>query len=211
MKYQLNFLSTAAFRRKQEHRKQFIFAIVAIIWVFSGVILTNIYNSIKYKTAVYESKFSEVEGNIVNIQPELWYLNRLVEDRNKLKKYLPLYLQDKSRPSVWQSRLYDIADLLPTDLVLSRIEFKPFEEEKDAKKNGKKPALKKEDIPEITVDGFMLFKNESQDIYSVEDYRNKLLESTTTEPTYSRIDVMNNRIYKDDDELKLIFSLGYFQ
>ncbi|NOZ08295.1 MAG: hypothetical protein GXO91_05390, partial [FCB group bacterium] len=75
----------------------------------------------------------------------------------------------------------------------------------------KKSKLKKEDVPEIRIDGYMVFKNKTQDIYSVDEYREKLIASATMEPVYSKIDILNNRIYKDEDNLKLIFSLGYFE
>ncbi len=210
MRYQLNFLSTATYKRHQEHQKQFIILLSSIIWFFSFFLLFNMYRSIKFKTSVYESKMKSIKGNIVEMKPELTYLKRLVDERNQLKKFLPLYLEEKHRPSIWQARLYDIAELLPQDLVLSSIEFKPFDEE-EAKKNPKRSKQKHEEVPEVRIDGYMVFKNKTQDIYSVDDYRDKLIASSTMEPVYSKIDILNNRIYKDDDNLKLIFSLGYFE
>ncbi len=210
MRYQLNFLSTAAFKRHQEHQKQFIILLSSIVWIFSFFLLFNMYRSIKFKTTVYESKVRSVQSNIVELEPELSYLKQLVNERNQLKKYLPLYLEERYRPSIWQARLYDLAELLPQDLVLSAIEFKPYNEEA-VKRGGKKSKLKKEDVPEIKIDGYMVFKNKTQDIYSVDEYRERLIASATMEPVYSKIDILNNRIYKDEDNLKLIFSLGYFE
>lgn len=175
-----------------------------VIWIFSIFVLFNMYRSIKYKAHIYEVKVAQTESNVLKTQPDLLYLNKLVGQRNKLKSRLSLFVQEKHRPSIWKARLYDIASMLPSDLVLSEIQFKPHNESEETKK-------KDQDVPEITIDGFMVFKNETQDIYSVDEFKDKLVLSSTTEPVYSKIDVTKNRIYKDDDELKLIFSLGYFQ
>jgi len=147
---------------------------------------------------VYQTRVSKIERKISNIEPRVLFLENKIAERNRLRNLASLHVQENSRPSVWYARLVDLTRLLPPDLILTRVSYDP-------------PEKKDKNKPDMTIDGYMIIKGNEQEIYAVDDLRSALSESLPTKFTYSRVVVENNRIYKEENNLKLVFSLGYYQ
>lgn len=198
MRYSLNFLSTTADRQRKIHYQRVTSLLYGLIWLVTTVIFLNIYGSLSYITGVFQRQYRSVGEQINNIEPRVMFLENRVAARSRSVKNLPLYLQEKQRPLVWYTRLSEIANTLPSDLVISRISY-------DSER-----AAKAKDTPEIIIDGYMVIKDKEQDIFAVDDYRATLAEAATTRDAYSRLLVKNNRIYKDADNMRLTYTLGYY-
>jgi hypothetical protein len=147
---------------------------------------------------VYQMRLTKIEKRISAIEPRILFLENKIMKRNKLRQQASLYVQENNRPSIWYARLVSLAELLPPDLILTKIAFNSG--------HGKNP-----EAPEITIDGYMIIEGTDQDIFAVDDLRTTLSESLPTKFTYSKLLVENNRIYKEEENLKLAFSLGYYR
>lgn len=196
MVYELNFLSKAADRQKRKRVRRLTAIIYVAVWLFSGYVLLQVYMTQKYMANVYQSRVSSVEKEIAQIEPRTLFLEKKIARRNQLRKQAPLYVQSYNRPSSWYARLLDITKLLPYDLILTKIAYHPTD-----KKNS----------PEITIDGYMIIQSDKQDIFMVDQLRAALEESLPTKSLYSKLRIENNKIYKEKDNLKLVFTVGYYQ
>lgn len=198
MRYRLNFSSPAVDKQKRRVIRRFTTIIYMLAWIFSGYVLFQIYSTQLYMANVYQTRVSEIEKKISNIEPRVLFLENKIAERNRLRNLASLHVQENSRPSVWYARLVDLTRLLPPDLILTRVSYDP-------------PEKKDKNKPDMTIDGFMIIRGNEQEIYAVDDLRSALSESLPTKFTYSRVVVENNRIYKEENNLKLVFSLGYYQ
>ena len=198
MRYRLNFSSPAVDKQKRRLLRRFTTIIYILVCIFSGYVLFQIYSTQLYMANVYQTRVSEIEKKISNIEPRVLFLENKIAERNRLRNLASLHVQENSRPSVWYARLVDLTRLLPPDLILTRVLYDP-------------PEKKDKNKPDMTIDGYMIIKGNEQEIYAVDDLRSALSESLPTKFTYSRVVVENNRIYKEENNLKLVFSLGYYQ
>lgn len=198
MKYQLNFSSPAVDKQKRKTMQQLTAIVYTVIWIFSGYVLFQVYSTQHYMTDVYQSRVSEIEKKISSIEPRVLFLEKRIAERNLLRNQADLYAQVRSRPSVWYARLIDLSRVLPPDLILTEVSYEWSDD-----KNNKNP--------EMTVDGYMIIRGNNQEIFAVDDLRATLSESIPTKYTYSKLLVENNRIFKEDENLKLVFSLGYYR
>lgn len=198
MRYSLNFLSTTADRQRRVHYRRVTSLLYSLLWLVTAVVFLNVYGSLSYVANVFQRQSGSLGQQISSIEPRVLFLEKKVAERNRFANNIPLYLQAHDRPAVWYARLSEIAGLLPADLVVSRISYDP-ERAKTVK-----------DAPAISIDGYMVIKDKSQDIFAVDDYRAMLSEATTTQDAFSKLVVKNNRIYKDADNLRLTYTLGYY-
>jgi hypothetical protein len=70
---------------------------------------------------------------------------------------------------------------------------------------------KSKEGPDLTIEGFTYIEGSNRDILSVDNFRSNMLFSLPISTLYSDVKVENNRIYKEDDRLKLIFSIGLYE
>ena len=201
MEYQLNFLSSTADERVKRHLKRFSFLLYAIIFGATIFILVRTHESQAYMAQVFEGLNSDIEGKISSVEPRMLFLERKIGIRNRLRKESDVFLQPSSRPSVWRKILIDITKALPPDLVITQIFSK-----KNSKANKKKPGG-----PDLVIEGYTYIEGGNRDILSVDNFRGNLLFSLPLSTLYSDIKVENNRIYKEEDRLKLVFSLGLYK
>jgi hypothetical protein len=200
MEFQLNFLSTTADQRVKRHLKRFSLLLYVIIFGATLFILLRTHQSQIYMAEVFEGINAGIEGKISSVEPRMLFLERKIGVRNRLHKQSDLFLQPKNRPSVWRKMLVDITKALPPDLVISKIISKPNN------------LIKKDQgAPALTIEGFTYIEGGNRDILSVDNFRSNLLFSLPISNNYSEIKVENNRIYKEDDRLKLVFSLGLYK
>jgi len=150
---------------------------------------------------VFEQLNAGIEGKISSVEPRMLFLERKIGVRNRLRKQSDLFLQPKSRPSVWRKMLIDITKALPSDLVITKIITRGDAGSKKKKKGG----------PALTIEGFTYIEGGNRDILSVDNFRSNLLFSLPISTNFSEIKVENNRIYKEEDRLKLVFSLGLYE
>jgi len=200
MEFQLNFLSTTADHRVKRHLKRFSLLLYVIIFGATLFVLYRTHQSQAYMAHVFEELNSGIEGKISSVEPRMLFLERKIGVRNRLRKQSILFLQPKTRPSVWRRMLIDITKALPDDLVITKIHS-------GANKNAKK----KKGGPALTIEGFTYIEGGNRDILSVDNFRSNLLFSLPISTNYSIIKVENNRIYKEEDRLKLVFSLGLYE
>ncbi|MEA3287320.1 MAG: hypothetical protein U9Q77_08085 [Candidatus Marinimicrobia bacterium] len=200
MEFQLNFLSTTADQRVKRHLKRFSLFLYLIIFGATLFILFRTHQSQIYMAEVFEGINAGIEGKISSVEPRMLFLERKIGVRNRLRKQSDLFLQPRNRPSVWRKMLIDITKALPPDLVISKILTK--------QKNKKK---KQTGGPDLTIEGYTYIEGGNRDILSVDNFRSNLLFSLPISTNYSEIKVENNRIYKEDDRLKLVFSLGLYK
>ena len=198
MRYRLNFSSPAVDKRKRTLIRRITGGFYLLLWIFSAYVLFQVYSTGRFMANTFQAKISKIEKKISNIEPRALFLEREISERNRLGKQASLYIQEEKRPSVWYARLFELAGLLPPDLVLTKIAYLPPEKQDDKK-------------PEITLDGFTVLRGNEQDVFAVDDFRSALSESLPTTFTYSKLLVDRNRIYKEKDNLKLVFSLGYYR
>jgi len=201
MELQLNFLSTTADERVRRHLKRFSLLLYVIIFSATLFILFRTHESQTYMAQVFEGLNADIEGKISSVEPRMLFLERKIGVRNRLRKQAILFLQPKARPSVWRKTLIDITKALPPDLVITKIFSKP--ETKNRNQKGVTPAL--------TIEGYTYIEGSNRDILSVDNFRSNLLFSLPISTNFSDIKVENNRIYKEEDRLKLVFSLGLYE
>ncbi|MBC8377313.1 MAG: hypothetical protein H8E26_14825 [FCB group bacterium] len=200
MEFQLNFLSSTADERVKRHLKRFSFLLYVIIFGATIFILVRTHESQAYMAQVFEGLNSDIEGKISSVEPRMLFLERKIGVRNRLRKESDIFLQPKSRPAVWRKILIDITKALPPDLVITKI-FSRAEVKANKKKTG----------PDLTIEGYTYIEGGNRDILSVDNFRGNLLFSLPLSTLYSDIKVENNRIYKEEDRLKLVFSLGLYE
>jgi len=201
MGYQLNFLSSTADERVKRHLKRFSLLLYAIIFGATIFILVRTHESQAYMAQVFEGLNSDIEGKISSVEPRMLFLERKIGARNRLRKESDVFLQPQARPSVWRKILIDITKALPPDLVITKI----------FSKTNTKPKNKKATGPDLTIEGYTYIEGGNRDILSVDNFRGNLLFSLPLSTLYSDIKVENNRIYKEEDRLKLVFSLGLYR
>jgi len=200
MELQLNFLSSTADKRVKRHIKNFSLLIYIIIFTASLFVIYRTHQSQMYMADVFENLNADIESKIANVEPRMLFLERKIGVRNRLRRQSDLFLQPKTRPSVWRKTLIDITNALPPDLVITKIYSRPTT---GKNKNKKGPAL--------TIEGFTYIEGSNRDILSVDNFRSNLLFSLPISTLYSDIKVEDNRIYKEDERLKLIFTLGIYE
>jgi len=202
MEFQLNFLSTTADQRVKRHLKRFTLLVYILIFGVTLFVIYRTHESQSYMATVFEELNSGIEGKISNVEPRMLFLERKIGVRNRLRKQIDLFLQPEKRPSVWRKTLVDITKSLPPDLIITKIFTKPEQKtKKKAKKGG----------PDLTIEGYTYIEGGNRDILSVDNFRSNLLFSLPISTNYSDIKVENNRIYKEEDRLKLVFSLGLYK
>ena len=200
MQYQLNFLSTTADQTVKKHLRRFSLFIYLLLFGATLFVLYRTHESQTYMAKVFEELNSDIEGKISSVEPRILFLERKIGVRNRLRKQSDLFLQPRTRPSIWRKTLIDITKALPPDLVITKIYSKP--------EDGTK---KKKDGPSLSIDGFTYIEGGNRDILSVDNFRSNLLFSLPISTNYSDIKVENNRIYKEEERLKLVFSLGLYE
>ena len=200
MEFQLNFLSSTADERVKRHLKRFSFLLYIIIFGATIFILVRTHESQAYMAQVFEGLNSDIEGKISSVEPRMLFLERKIGQRNRLRKVSDIFLQPTARPAVWRKILIDITKALPPDLVITKIFSKP-----NTNKNQKNKG------PDLTIEGFTYIEGGNRDILSVDNFRGNLLFSLPLSTLYSDVKVENNRIYKEEDRLKLVFSLGLYR
>ncbi|NQV49486.1 MAG: hypothetical protein HQ507_03260 [Candidatus Marinimicrobia bacterium] len=201
MEYQLNFLSTTADERVKKHLKRFSLLIYFIIFGVTLFILFRTHESQTYMAQVFEGLNADIEGKITSVEPRMLFLERKIGVRNRLRKLSDVFLQPKARPSIWRKMLVDITTALPPDLVITKIFSNP-------EPQGKKKAP---NTPDLTIEGYTYIEGNNRDILSVDNFRGNLLFSLPISELYPTIKVENNSIYKEEDRLKLVFSLGLYE
>ncbi|NQV29877.1 MAG: hypothetical protein HQ508_03225 [Candidatus Marinimicrobia bacterium] len=201
MEYQLNFLSSTADERVKKHLKRFTLLLYFIIFGVTLFILFRTHESQTYMAQVFEGLNADIEGKITSVEPRMLFLERKIGVRNRMRKQSDIFLQPKARPSIWRKMLIDITTALPPDLVITKIFSNP---EAQAKKKGA-------NTPDLTIEGYTYIEGNNRDILSVDNFRGNLLFSLPISTIYPNIKVENNRIYKEEDRLKLVFSLGLYQ
>lgn len=200
MEFQLNFLSSTADELVKRHLKRFSFLLYIIIFGATIFILVRTHESQAYMAQVFEGLNSDIEGKISSVEPRMLFLERKIGQRNRLRKVSDIFLQPTARPAVWRKILIDITKALPPDLVITKIFSKP-----NTNKNQKNKG------PDLTIEGFTYIEGGNRDILSVDNFRGNLLFSLPLSTLYSDVKVENNRIYKEEDRLKLVFSLGLYR
>jgi len=200
MELQLNFLSSTADQRVKKHLKNFSVLLYLIVFSATLFVIFRTHQSQLYMSEVFEVLNTDIEGKISNVEPRMLFLERKIGVRNRLRRQSDLFLQPKTRPSVWRKILIDITNALPPDLVITKI----FSRSKTGKN-------KQDKGPDLTIEGFTYIEGSNRDILSVDNFRSNLLFSLPISTLYSDIKVENNRIYKEDDRLKLVFSLGLYE
>lgn len=200
MEYQLNFLSSTADERVKRHLKRFSFLVYMIIFGVTIFILVRTHESQTYMARVFEGLNADIEGKISSVEPRMLFLERKIGVRNRLRKESDIFLQPEKRPSIWRKMLIDITKALPPDLVITKISTRSDNQGK-----------KKQEGPDVTIEGFTYIEGGNRDILSVDNFRGNLLFSLPISTLYSEIKVENNRIYKEEDRLKLIFALGLYK
>ena len=201
MELQLNFLASTADQRVKRHLKRFTILIYVIIFSATLFVLFRTHESQSYMSEVFEDLNSDIEGKISNVEPRMQFLERKIGARNRLRRQAEIFLQPHTRPSVWRKIMIDITNALPPDLVLTNIFSKPETKNKNKKNAG----------PDLTIEGFTYIEGSNRDILSVDNFRGDLLNSLPISELYSEVKVENNRIHKEDDRLKLVFSLGLYE
>ncbi len=201
MEFQLNFLSTTADERVKRHLKRFTFLVYFIIFGATLFVLYRTHQSQTYMAEVFEGLNTGIEGKISSVEPRMLFLERKIGVRNRLRKQSLLFLQPRDRPAVWRKTLVDITKALPPDLVITNIYTK-------VERKGKR---KKTGGPDLTIEGFTYIEGGNRDIRSVDSFRSNLLFSLPISNNYSDIKVETNRIHKEEDRLKLVFSLGLYE
>jgi len=200
MEFQLNFLSTTADQRVKKHLRRFSLFIYVLLFSATLFVLYRTHESQTYMAQVFEELNTDIEGKISSVEPRILFLERKIGVRNRLRKQSELFLQPRARPAIWRKMLIDITKSLPPDLVITKIYSKPDD-----------GSRKKKGGPDLTIDGFTYIEGGNRDILSVDNFRSNLLFSLPISTNYTDIKVENNRIYKEEDRLKLVFSLGLYR
>ena len=205
MEYQLNFLSTTADERVKKHIKRFSFLLYLLVFGATLFILLRTHESQTYMAQVFEGMNADIEGKISSVEPRMLFLERKIGVRNRLRKQSDIFLQPRKRPAIWRKMLVDITNALPPDLVITKI----FSRAENT--GGKKRKKATDTSPALTIEGYTYIEGNNRDILSVDNFRGNLLFSLPLSTIYSDIKVENNRIYKEEDRLKLVFSMGLYE
>ncbi len=195
-KFQLNFLNTTADEQKRTRVRRYTTLAYLALVVFTASIGYNMYSTQSYVSGIVVEHNQKVSEKISEIEPVVLFLEQQIQQRNKELKHAETYLQSGSRPSVWQSRLAVISDVVPTDILLSRIEYSSLD--------------KKAGDPHLILDGQLVIRDNEEDIYAVDNLREELEKHPVFSHQFSTVQIENNHVYKEKDDLKLLFTLGYY-
>jgi len=197
MYYRLNFITTTVDQWKRKRIKRFVISLYIIFSCFTGFVLYQSYDSFDYMASVLSEKVTQVKQEISDIEPRVLLLKQKIEKRDQMLQQIKFYTQFERRPSLWHARLLEIADKLPSKMVLDRISYISTNSEGSNK------------TPEFTITGHVLIRDSERDIHLVDQFRSNLVESQYFHSVYDQMYLKNNNIYKDKDDLKLTFSMVF--
>ncbi|NQU28117.1 MAG: hypothetical protein HQ528_07515 [Candidatus Marinimicrobia bacterium] len=197
MYYRLNFITTTVDQWKRKRIKRFVISLYIIFSCFTGFVLYQSYDSFDYMASVLSEKVTQVKQEISDIEPRVLLLKQKIEKRDQMLQQIKFYTQFERRPSLWHARLLEIADKLPSKMVLDRISYIST----NSKGSNK--------TPEFTITGHVLIRDSERDIHLVDQFRSNLVESQYFHSVYDQMYLKNNNIYKDKDDLKLTFSMVF--
>ncbi len=197
MYYRLNFITTTADQWKRKRIKRFAISIYIIFSCFTGFVLYQSYDSFDYMARVLSEKVTQVKQEISNIEPRILLLKKKIEKRDQMLQQIKFYTQFERRPSLWHARLLEIANKLPSKMVLDRISYIPTNSKGSNKTR------------ELTISGHILIRDSERDIHMVDQFRSNLAESQYFHSVYDQVYLKDNNIYKEKDDLKLTFSMVF--
>lgn len=198
MRYQLNFSETAL----TESKRKTILIMGSVVYIsiclFSLILLYQTYESRSFIADVFDNRAYKLREKISELEPRILYLENKSAERNRISKQISLYTQENHRPSTWYTRLFDLSSILPANAVLTKISFNPHQEEW-------------ENLSEISIDGFLRIKGKEEDITPLENYRISLSESLPFNFNYPYLQVDSSSFIQDRNNIKLLFSLGFYR
>lgn len=197
MYYRLNFITTTADKWKRKRIQRFAISIYIIFSCFTGFVLYQSYDSFDYMASVLSEKVTQVKQEISNIEPRILLLKKKIEKRDQMLQQIKFYTQFERRPSLWRARLLEIANKLPSKMVLDRISYISTNSKGSNKTR------------ELTITGHLLIRDSERDIHMVDQFRSNLVESPYFHSVYDQVYLKDNNIYKEKDDLKLTFSMVF--
>lgn len=197
MYYRLNFITTTADQWKRKRIQRFAISIYIIFSCFTGFVLYQSYDSFDYMASVLSEKVTQVKQEISNIEPRILLLKKKIEKRDQMLQQIKFYTQFERRPSLWRARLLEIANKLPSKMVLDRISYISTNSKGSNKTR------------ELTITGHLLIRDSERDIHMVDQFRSNLVESPYFHSVYDQVYLKDNNIYKEKDDLKLTFSMVF--
>jgi len=197
MHYHLNFITTTADQWKRKRIQRFAIYIYFIFSCVTGFVLYKLYDSFDYMASVLSEKVAQVKQEISDIEPHVLLLEKKIEKRNQMLQQIKFYTQFEQRSSLWHARLLEIANKLPSEMVLDRISYTPANREGSNK------------TPEFTIAGHLLIRDSERDIHMVDYFRSNIAESPYFQAVYDHVYLRDNTIYKEKNDLKLTFSMVF--
>lgn len=194
MSYHLNFITVTADQWRRKRIRQIVIFLYLFLWTSTGIVFYKIYNSVEYMADILNNKVSVVENEIINIEPNIILLQHKISQRNILKDKARLYNQVEQRPLIWYATIREIQKLIPNEIVLDHIRYTRNEKEK--------PGLE----ANLTIAGHLLIDQREKDLYVVDKLRSDLANNRLINALFSNIYLKNN-IYREEDHLKMIFSV----
>ncbi len=195
MHYRLNFTTTTADRLKLRKFRRYTWLVYCLIFATTATLLFRTGYGYHQMYSNLKSYQSSLRSELAEIQPRVTYLERLIDKRNQLNEQFDFYNQVDRKPAVLAARIGKITKTLPNQVILDQIRF-----DVDSDPRGQIE-------PGFTVDGHLNILSDRQNIQVVDTYRSVLTDDLLWYG-FDAISLRNNHIYKDLENLKLIFSLG---
>lgn len=166
--------------------------------LFSLILLYQTYESRSFIADVFDNRAYKLQEKISELEPRILFLENRSAERNRLSNQISFFTQENHRPSTWYARLFELSRILPANGILTKISFNPQQEEW-------------ENYAEISLDGFLRIKGKEKDIKPLENYRISLSESLPLKFTYPDLQVDSSNFIEEKNNIKLLFSLGFYR
>jgi len=197
MNYSLNFITTTVDQWQRLRIQRFTLFLYLLIIFATGFIFYKLYDSVDYMATVISIKADQIEKQISEIEPQVILLENKINKRNAMTGNTKFYSQIEQRPGLWYARLKDISSNLPAKMIIKQIEYVS-----DDLGDTKQP-------PKFSLTGHIVIQNNEKDIFMVDEYKNVISESPYIKYIYDNVNINNNNIYKENDDLKLTFSMVF--
>ena len=192
----LNFLNTSTKIEEIKRYKRISGSSFILIFVFSLYIVGHIFFTQYFMVDAYRSRLSNIHKKINAIEPRVKFLEAKLGERTGLNNSLGDFTLIEKRPKVWVPRLLEISNLLPGDVLLTKISYQ-------------QPKFIKND-PALIIHGEHILKKGEQDYNFLDEIINNWNSSRSLPRYFKSIKILENNIIKEKDDIKITFSIGFF-
>lgn len=191
-----NLLRTATLKREQKHWRNFLLTLYLAIIFLTFTTIGYLYYTNTYIIRLYSREIGKLQSKIENFQPKITYISKLYNERKNMKEQIIKYQMRRHRPEFWLSKLIVLAEKLPPQIIIQNIFIntttRPGEEV-------------------LTVKGILPLKENNTDLSQIYEYKSNLEKDTRFMLGFSKIELLQNRIFTTSNQQTVSFTLGIYE